>query len=345
MNLSAKFPIILLLVLALEAVGTGVAFAQDLPPAKQAIQQQYDQERAVGQQNPAPRNPNAPYPIVPPTPFETGIFDDDCDSFHGVLVVNCWGGIVNNDEMMVWAGAQSQEYNPQQGVVIIFGSSAKNSVLTPIQAGAVRIVAARNNILTLVSANNAYALTFDVGTQAFTSVNPVGSAPTSGNACNGIYGGTFTGNINVSVGQNCVFVGGGVTGNIVETGGNLALSNATVGGSVQVNGGGTFFIGPSTIINGNLQIQAIPAGAAQNQVCATSVRGSMQYLSNGAATLIGSFSCQGNRISGDLQVQGNTGPTQVFNNTVTQNLLCQGNASITGGGNTASLKQGQCASF
>jgi hypothetical protein len=47
-----------------------------LPPEKQAIQQQYAQERAAGAQNPAPKNPAAPYPIVPEQPFPTGILDD-----------------------------------------------------------------------------------------------------------------------------------------------------------------------------------------------------------------------------------------------------------------------------
>jgi hypothetical protein len=42
----------------------------------------------------------------------------------------------------------------------------------------------------------------------------------------------------------------------------------------------------------------------------------------------------------------NTAATQVFGNKVSNTLQCQSNtASITGGGNTAKQKQGQCAAF
>jgi hypothetical protein len=46
-----------------------------------------------------------------------------------------------------------------------------------------------------------------------------------------------------------------------------------------------------------------------------------------------------------LQDQNNIGSTQVFSNVITAALQCQGNTSITGGGNTALSKQGQCAKF
>ena len=196
---------------------------------------------------------------------------------------------------------------------------------------------------------------------------PVTLAPPNGNSCNGTYSGTFKGDITISKGQNCTFMGGGVTGNVTVKGGNLVLNNAAIGGNFQVNGGGTFSLGSSTTIKGNLQVQNIPAGAAQNQVCATSIGGDLQFQNNGTAVEIGSsgFSCPGNVIGGNLQVQNNTAATvmygntvagnlqdqnntastQVFHNAVTHNLQCQNNTSITGGGNTAAQKQGQCASF
>jgi hypothetical protein len=47
-----------------------------------------------------------------------------------------------------------------------------------------------------------------------------------------------------------------------------------------------------------------------------------------------------------LQVQNNTGSsTTVTGNNVANNLQCSGNTTITGSGNTAALKQGQCAAF
>jgi hypothetical protein len=53
----------------------------------------------------------------------------------------------------------------------------------------------------------------------------------------------------------------------------------------------------------------------------------------------------GNDVDGNLEDQNNTGPTQVFNNYAGKNLQCQQNSSITGGGNTAQSKLGQCAAF
>ena len=194
-----------------------------------------------------------------------------------------------------------------------------------------------------------------------------GAAPGSGTTCNGSYNGTFNGNVTVSAGQNCVFIGGVVTGNVQQTGGNLVLTQSQVGGDVQMNGGGTFTIGPGAAIKGNLQIQNLPSGAGQNQVCGSLVNGDLQFQNNGTAIEIGSISLScagntvggnltvqnnpaativdGNKVTGNLQDQNNTAPTQVFNNAVKQNLQCQNNSSITGGGNTAGQKQGQCAAF
>jgi lysophospholipase L1-like esterase len=41
--------------------------------------------------------------------------------------------------------------------------------------------------------------------------------PATGTSCNGAFFGTFVGNVKVSAGQTCMFVGGGVTGNITQT--------------------------------------------------------------------------------------------------------------------------------
>jgi hypothetical protein len=221
----------------------------------------------------------------------------------------------------------------------------------------------------------------------FTVESTTAAAPASGRTCNGTYNGTFVGNVTVSSGQNCIFVGGGITGHVTVTGGSLVLSRATVGNNVQINGGGTFSIGNFSAINGNLEIQNIPAGVALNQVCGTKVAGNLQFHNNGTRVEIGSASpaCPGNTIGGNLEVHNNaaatqifgntvngnlqehnntastqassnavgsnmevnsnTAATQVFSNTITNNLQCQNNTSITGGGNTAKRKQGQCASF
>ena len=274
---------------------------------------------------------------------------------------------------------------------------------------------------TLASAKYTFLFVNGALTVAFT-----GSVPTSSSGCNGAYSGTFQGSLSVTGTQNCVFVGGGATGNITETGGNVVLTSATVGGNFTVSGG-TFSVGPPATIKGNFTVQSIPTGTAQNQICGTSVGGSLVLQSVGTAAVIGSgtTACPGNTISGSLVLQankaaigltgntvdgsltdqsntasttlsgntvdgsltdqgntgasvvtlnlikgslidqsnsassvlsqntvgvnltdqGNTAPTQVTSNKVTGILLCQSNSSITGSGNTALMKQGQCANF
>jgi hypothetical protein len=192
------------------------------------------------------------------------------------------------------------------------------------------------------------------------------AAPPASTACNGTFSGTFVGNLSVSKGQTCMFLGGGVTGNITQTGGNLVLSGTTVGGNVQIQAGGAFSIGSYARIIGNLQIQNLPANATQNAVCNTSVIGNLTYQNSAAPVEIGAATmCPGNTVGGNLQVgsnsatvgivanivggnlqvQNDTGPTIVSNNKIANNLQCSGNATITGGGNTATQKQGQCAAF
>ena len=195
---------------------------------------------------------------------------------------------------------------------------------------------------------------------------PTPPSLTSGTACNGVFSGTFGGNVTVSEGQNCYFAAGArVAGNLKQTGGNLVLvAGTSVGGNLQISGGTFSIMGT---IDGNLQIQDT-TGTAQNQICGATVQGNLQFQSNATGVQIGSTSssCAGNTIDGNLQVQNNTGstvvsdntvkgnlqdqnntaPTQVFNNTVNGNLQCSNDSSITGGGNTVSgNKQGQCATF
>ena len=273
-------------------------------------------------------------------------------------------------------------------------------------------------------ASTKYSFNFVNGTLTVTFT---GSVPASGTACNGAYSGTFSGNLTVTGTQACILVGGGASGNITESGGNLVLSGATVGGNVTISGASTFTIGPSSTIKGNLQIQSLTSGSATNQVCSTTINGNLQFQSNKAPVLIGSSSttCAGNTIKGSLQVisntaaitldgntvsgamqvesnsatvtmdtnkvsgalqvqsnsaavtmdtnkisgalqvqsnggattidgntvggalqdQSNAGATQVISNIITGALQCSGNTTITGSGNTAASKTGQCAKF
>jgi hypothetical protein len=63
----------------------------------------------------------------------------------------------------------------------------------------------------------------------------------------------------------------------------------------------------------------------------TEAAGGTLSENNGAAVQIGSASasCAGNTVSGNLEVQNNTGSTAMFNNTIEDNLHNQGNISAT----------------
>jgi hypothetical protein len=94
---------------------------------------------------------------------------------------------------------------------------------------------------------------------------------------------------------------------------------------------------------GNLQYQnsASPVEIGAATVCpGNTVGGDLQVHNNTAAASI--FD---NTVIGNLEVQSNTASLMVFSNTVTKNLQCGGNTAITGNGNVAQQKQGQCATY
>jgi hypothetical protein len=159
---------------------------------------------------------------------------------------------------------------------------------------------------------------------------PGATVPASSSSCDGTYTGTFSGDLKVSSGQTCIFTGGGVTGHVTQTGGNLTLTNATVGGNVLLHGG-TFSIGPFTTIGGNLEILNIPESTSTNEVCTTHVKGNMRLQDIGTSIQIGSTAptCGGNAIGGNLRAQDNTGSTGIYGNSVAGNLHLQNNQSAT----------------
>ena len=183
-------------------------------------------------------------------------------------------------------------------------------------------------------------------TLALNIIKITGPAPVSGAQCNGAYNGTFSGNVTVSAGQNCMFLGGGVTGNVTVNGGNLVLTNATVSGNITAQGSSAFSIGTGTTIGKNLSLQNIASGVSMNQVCGTKVAGSVTVYANATPVQLGStgVTCPGNSFGG-VSVTYDSAATDVYNNKVAKNLSCSNNASISGGGNNANKKLGQCASF
>jgi hypothetical protein len=258
----------------------------------------------------------------------------------------------------------SAEYNIDGGSFLAMsgtfgGSTANVSATTPaFTATGVHNICVRGDDI----AGN-------IGTPVCTTVAVfTAAAPASGTTCNGAYNGTFTGNIIVSTGQVCDLEGT-VTGNVTQTGGTLILLNANIGGTVQVVGGIGFSV-KSTTINGTLQVVSLPASTAVDQVCGSHIKGAVQVSSSATAVHIGEATgCAGNTIDGSLQVTSNSAQTQLIGNhvggglqdnsnvtsvspatQVTSNIItgalqCSGNSSIVGGGNTASVKQGQCSTF
>ena len=176
----------------------------------------------------------------------------------------------------------------------------------------------------------------------------VASAPSAGNACNGVYNGTFQGNLTVSAGQNCVFVGGTINGKVMLDGGTLSLTNTVVNGNVQLQNGGGFWIGPSATINGNLQAHNLPAGGAGNQICDSVVTGNLQYQNSETPVEIGSGSptCTGNTIGGNVQFHNNSAQGLISNNTINGNLQCQSDSpaasGIAGSNTVGGNKLGEC---
>lgn len=153
------------------------AQSSNLPPEKQAIEQQYAQERAAGAINPALKDPSAPFPIAPEPPFPNGILDECAAPFSAAetSIANCWAGIVNGIKTIVYAGAGSVENDAQQGLVYVIAIPDPPSpingsrVLTPIKDGSVSIVAAQNPLLTLATTAGDHVFTFNISTRTFTS--------------------------------------------------------------------------------------------------------------------------------------------------------------------------------
>jgi hypothetical protein len=169
--------------------------------------------------------------------------------------------------------------------------------------------------------------------------------PASGSACDGVYNGVFAGNITVASGQNCTFLGGTVTGNVAQNAGSLILFGGTVNGNVEVSGNSTVGIAPGSAINGNLALQVLAPGPP-DQICGATIQGNLVSQVNAAAVAIGAPpGCPGNIVNGNVAVQVNVGPVQVFGNQISGILQCLIDTSITGGGNKAAAKLGQCAAF
>lgn len=185
-----------------------------------------------------------------------------------------------------------------------------------------------------------------------TYLTPLASLPlSSGQSCNGIFNGTFAGDVSVSAGQNCTFtdlceikgnvtINGGsfnltcaVDGSVTENGGGLVLGpSASVGGYVQISGTSTLALGPGAAIGRNLQIQSLSAGLPQGTVCGTQVTGNVQVQNNASPVEIGGTSaqnCTGNTVGGNLLVDANTAAVSIDYNSVAGALHVDNDSATT----------------
>ena len=144
-----------------------------------------------------------------------------------------------------------------------------------------------------------------------------------------------------------MFVGGGVRGQVTVLGGDFTLSGASVTGRVMITGPSEFSISADSEIGGVLSINNVGSEVSSNALCGSRVTDNLLVYDNAAPIEIGSpqTSCPGN-VMGQLGViMNNTGPIRVYNNKIAKTLNCTGNLSITGRGNSAQVKEGQCIPF
>src|SRR6266851_2986828 len=183
----------------------------------------------------------------------------------------------------------------------------------------------------------------------------IGPAPavhlTSGDHCNGVFTGSFDGNITVSAGQSCVFVppceiersvtvNGGtfnlactVEGNIIQDNGNLILRHkARVHGTVQISGTSAFTLSPGAAISGGLHIRNLAAGLPQGTVCGIKVGRNLLIKNNASSVEIGGpkgQTCEGNDITRNLQADNNSGTLSIDFNKIGGDLQVNNNSGAT----------------
>jgi MBG domain (YGX type) len=255
----------------------------------------------------------------------------------------------------------SSYVNPGQYPITVTGNLANPNYTVVYRNGALTVSPTGPAPANGTSCNGAYTGTFNGNITV-----------AAGEYCE-IDGGTVNGNL-TSNGGTVVLINAKVTGNVQISGTSSspgARQHVVCGSTVQSNlqfqndtnpitiGGTTGSnCGPNTIA-GNLQLQNNSA-AALISVGQTSVGKNLQVQNNpGTVTITsdttginlqvtndtGGVTVSTNKVGGDLQVQNDSPSTAVASNTVTGKLQCSGNAGISGSGNTAAQKQGQCAAF
>lgn len=132
------------------------------------IDKLYEDFHATGEANRAPKDPTlAP---APPTaedpPFPTGIFEGGEGVFYSgdFTIYNRWQGFTDGIATQVFAGSLYQD--KEQGVVIVLRAARGERYLTPIKAGAVRIISV-DNLRFILESTNGEVFYFDFPSRRF----------------------------------------------------------------------------------------------------------------------------------------------------------------------------------
>lgn len=154
--------------------------------------------------------------------------------------------------------------------------------------------------------------------------------------CRGTVGAITLDNIAVPDGATCTLQGTRAKGTIkVGTNATLRASGVQVNGNVQAEGAKLVVVNSSSSVGGSIQIKQGQAATIAN----VRITGDLQFDANTKQLV-----ARSNRIGGNLQAFKNTGGLTIENNRIAQNLQCKENKPVpTGGGNTASSKEDQCA--
>lgn len=122
-------------------------------------------------------NPLATIQFTPWTPqsVKTGIFEGQPGAFfrkYDAKIENHWRGVVNGQDVIVFAGAWAN--HPDQGFIAVLGNARSNRPLmgnfpSPTRSGALRIVDFKGSRLVIQQANSDELLYFDVPTLMYVS--------------------------------------------------------------------------------------------------------------------------------------------------------------------------------
>ncbi|MPZ57462.1 MAG: hypothetical protein GEU91_13365 [Rhizobiales bacterium] len=158
-----------------------------LPPEKRALLEGSYLRAVQGRRSPPPKNPAAPPPTPAPTPAGGPITVPQRPAGAGIIVEsglaplpgsvykieNSWHKSEGNGFIQVFAGAERED--PAQGVVAVVVAPGNGQpsppvevYRTPTKAGAVRVVEAEGERLTLRTSSGATFI-FDVPTRRFLS--------------------------------------------------------------------------------------------------------------------------------------------------------------------------------